>query len=101
MRRIFQLIGALALFYFGFLLASYFYSGIFPNNFEGFNQYAGGVGGLAFAVLSLFVGGSEEASKGVTKNITNAFNQIGLINISVGNKYNTPTEENKKEEGNK
>lgn len=85
MQRIFQAIGALAVLYFGFLLANYFYSGIFPNNFEGFNQYAGGVGGLAFAVLSLFVGGSEEATKEVGKSISNIGNgwfRIGDVTVN-------------------
>ena len=63
------------------------------------NDWSGGVGGILFAFLSGLVGSDKEGSARVVKNVTNAFNQIGLITISVGNNYDNPA--SKKEEDKK
>jgi len=74
MQKFFQAMGYLAItLVVGFVIANQLWPKDFPFEISAINNWAGGIGGLAFAFLSLFVGGSEQASSGVVLN-ANKFN---------------------------
>ena len=96
MQKVFHLIGILSIFFFSFLLFNLIFSKVFSWDIQGINNWAGGIGGLLFGVLSFLVGGSEKASKEVGLKI----NKINIFSKNAGdgsgdgnnrnNTYNLP-----------
>ena len=85
MQKFFQIIGILIFIFSCFLLMSRIKPDIFPFNLEGVNNWAGGIGGLLFGVLTFIVGGSEKATEEVARSVKNIVTQIGLVNTSTIN----------------
>jgi len=62
MQKVFHLIGILTIFFFSFLLFNLIFSKGFFLDIQGISNWAGGIGGLLFGILSFLVGGSEKTS---------------------------------------